>query len=429
MLYRALALSLFVITLSSCADKKEENSSGAYTMPVESLAEGQKIAMDAQLDCGADCSPSVGLLAFATPENAGLCSAFLVAPDTIATNSHCIPDDLKEPGTSCKDRLWMHFAKEGDKETRIACDKIIYDSKNYSGAADKPDYAFVKLSARSTRPALRLSRAGFADGSSMRIHKVNPVRGAGRMKGKQEFVTCRTVQNSGVLESFFHDLAPVALITECLVVQGNSGSPVLASDGTVRGVVFAYRDLNDTREVFSNNKNLKLRESLVNLNFAANFACLHEQDGSEGRPAPACATHSTQLRQHLAKQASEENLQVRADLDQRMAALSDDFKWDVRYEKSGLKVSIPYAGVKAIPVPSCVNAATAARYTDGLSMNLPHWPVIESYDRYLRGRTELGTPEAVATNIKLFSPEPGEYTAVISGADFVYKVEDLKDCQ
>jgi V8-like Glu-specific endopeptidase len=434
MLFRALFLSLFAaLTLSSCA--KEEaapaaNTGGAYTIPVETLAQGQKIAQEAVLECGADCSPSVGLLAFATPENAGQCSAFLVADDTIATNSHCIPEDLKEPGTSCKNRLWMHFAKDGSKETRIACDKIIYDSKNFHGIASEPDYAYVKLAKASTRPFLRITRDGFPEGATMTIQKVNPVRHAGRMKGMQQRVSCRTVQNSNSLQSFFHALAPVAMVTECEVIHGNSGSPVLAQDGSVRGVVFAYQDPEDIKAVFAKNKKLRLKEGLTNLNFAANFACLRGADGTEGDRFPNCASHIQNLRQHLSQKGLSQTAKLSAELEKQVATVTAlaDFRWASRFEKSDLEISLAYAGVQAGLQPKCVKAAAAARYASDVSVNLPKWTVMEEYDRYLRGTTVLGPRILEKTKIRVFVIGADEFTVLITGKDSVQKFENLPGC-
>jgi V8-like Glu-specific endopeptidase len=434
MLLRALLLSLLAITLSSCANEAKEESkpaSGAYTIPVETLAEGQKIAQEAVLECGTDCSPSVGLLAYATPEHAGQCSAFLVGDDIVATNSHCIPDDLKEAGSSCKNRLWMHFAKDGSKETSIACDQVIFDSKNNKGFTDKPDYAYIKLAKASTRPSLRITRDGFPEGAQVYIQKVNPVKGAGRMKGKQERVECRTVQNSNSLLSFFHPYSPTAFITECLVIKGNSGSPVLAKDGSVRGVVFAFQDPNDVKEVVAKNKNLKLKEGLSRLNFAANFACLRGPDGSEADRIPACADHAKNFREHQIKRAVADAAALTATIESQMAgnpALAD-FEWTSRFEKANLQVSIAYAGVEASPVPKCVKPGAAAKYASEVAVDLPNWAIGEEYDRYVRGTTVLGAPAMVKAKIKVYSVGANEFTVLLSGKDFVHKIENLALCE
>lgn len=436
MLFRALALSLFaVLFLSSCAkEAKQENApvaGGAYTIPVETLSDGQKVAQEAELECGADCSPSVGLLAYATPDIAGLCSAFLLGDDIVATNSHCIPDDLKEAGSSCKNRLWMHFAKDGSKETSIACDQVIFDSKNNQGLTDKPDYAYIKLAKASTRPALRITRDGFPEGAAVYVQKVNPVKGAGRMKGKQERVECRTVQNSNSLLSFFHPYSPTAFFSDCLIMKGNSGSPVLAKDGSVRGVVFAFQAQGDVKEVVANNKHLKLKEGLSNLNFAANFACLRGPDGSEADRIPACADQAKKFREHQIQRASADTDTIRAAIASQVAALPAlaDFGWAARFEKSNLEISIAYAGVEASVVPKCVKAGAAAKYAADVALDIPQWKIGEEYDRYVRGTTVLGSRALVKAKIKVYSVGANEFTVLVSGKDFVRKIENLSLCE
>lgn len=437
MLFRALALSLFsALLLSSCANEaKQEGGSNAggaaYTIPVETLEKGQQIAQEALLECGEDCSPSVGLLAFATPKKAGQCSAFLVGEDIVATNSHCVPEDLKEPGTSCKNRLWMHFAADGSKETTIACDRILYDSKNYQGITDQPDYAYIKLAKASSRPALRITRDGFPEGATMSIQKVNPVKGAGRMKGKQQRVECRAVQNSNSLLSFFHPYSPTAIVAGCLVVHGNSGSPVLAKDGSVRGVLFGFQDPDDLKEVVAKNKDLKLKEELSRLNYVANFACLRGPDGAEGDRIPSCANHGKNFRAHQVGQAQEDTRKITAAIESQLAAIPAlaDFGWASRFEKAGQETSIAYAGIEASPVPKCVKAGSAAKYAAGVAVNLPHWRIGEEYDRYVRGTTVLGPRTAVRATIKVYVVGKNEYTVLVSGKDFVRKIENLTACE
>lgn len=436
MLFRALLLSLFAaLALSSCADeaKKEEASSGggAYTIPVETLEEGQKIAEEAQLKCEKDCSPSVALLAFATPKKAGQCSSFLVGEDIVATNSHCIPADLKEPGTSCKNRIWVHFAKNGSQETKIACDQVIFDSKNFEGYADKPDYAYIKLAKASTRPALRITRDGFPEGAAVSIQKVNPLHKQGRMMGVQERVECLTVQNSNSLLSFHHPYSLTAFVAECDIFPGNSGSPVLAKDGSVRGVIFAFQDPAKVKKVVAKDKNLKLKEELVHLNFAANFACLRGPDGSEGDRISHCADHAKKQRLHQVARARQDADKITAAIKTQMAAIPAlaDFGWAARFEKADVQISIVYAGVDASPVPDCVKPGAATRYANELEVDLPNWRVGEEYDRYVRGTTVLGPRSMVKAKIKVYAVAANEFTVLLSGKDFVRKIENLALCE
>lgn len=116
---RSSLLGLTILAaLSSCAKEKSTTPTAegaatakAYIVPAENLAVAQMMAKGAVVTCapGSNCSPTVGLLSFAMQDGAAQCTASLVAPDIIATNAHCVPDDLQAAGSSCKNRMWMNF--------------------------------------------------------------------------------------------------------------------------------------------------------------------------------------------------------------------------------------------------------------------------------------------------------------------------------
>jgi hypothetical protein len=274
---RLLALSLLVLTFgASCA--KEETSDydwdQVYKVPTSTLEAAQKLARTAEISCASNgqCSPSVGLVTFASSDGAGQCTGTLVGPGLIATNDHCVPEDLTE-GASCSNRIWVTFNDAPGMEKRLSCAKVIKRHKNYT-ENNLQDYAFLQMKEVSVRPALRISRLGISDGTSIKVEKVNPVKSSSRVAGQQETTKCNTVQNSALFPGYNSDYAPFAFFTNCVVIGGNSGSSMVASDGTVRGVVFATIVEENLRKVMRNKKLSTAGGYLSPAGMGTNFACL-----------------------------------------------------------------------------------------------------------------------------------------------------------
>ncbi|RZA09687.1 MAG: serine protease [Proteobacteria bacterium] len=403
-----LSLSL----LASCAKERPPTpSSGAvsaeaYFTPAPSLTEAKRIARSATVAClqGATCSPSIGLLSFALSDNAAQCTASLVAPDIVATNAHCVPDELQKPGASCADRIWMNFAPSDNAafESQIACDKILIATG--AGGKDVADYAFIKLKKSSRRPTLRISRAGIKDGETIRIEKVDPVKD-GTVTGIQRDVSCTAVQHT-FMADFNSSLDQVALLTDCEVVHGNSGSALLGSDGTVRGVIFGVLDTTQLGTVFAE-RGMQPSASLVAMGVGSNYACL-PIPASLGAPSMAAncsAAKSTN------KSETELNRLTNIELNK---FVQENLNGTPAYRWFGWKATSPAPG-QAELIPECVypllalmeqnRSVGALRFRDHI--------VIDEYTRFtsMKSAKESETP-AMA---KVSSRVNGKFPATVDG--------------
>jgi V8-like Glu-specific endopeptidase len=279
--------------LASCAKEKAPSSTlasaEAYILPAENLSEAALIARAAKITCapGATCSPSVGLLSFALQNGAAQCTASLVAPDIVATNAHCVPDDIQKAGASCRGRIWMNFLKNENPnfETQIECDRVIVASG--AGSKESADYAFLRLRRASARPTFRISRQGFKDAEYVKIEKVDPIKGE-TMSGLQHEVTCQAAQHT-LIADFNDDLAEVPLMADCEVMKGNSGSALRALDGSVRGVIFGVLDTAPLGSIFAE-KGMRIGGAMGPMGVGSNFACLNLPAGlGAGAPNAGCA--------------------------------------------------------------------------------------------------------------------------------------------
>ncbi len=203
----------------------------------------------------------------------GVCSGSLIGTDIVATNLHCLPEDLAHVGADCQNRIQFIFSpQEGKEEERIECDRVVYLSPPLGADVLKPDYAFIKLKTSPRRKHLEISQQGFPDKSKVTIYKMDPDNEG--LRGVIRKIECQAIQNSIINPYFTSDTAPLVLLTNCPIVKGNSGSPLILSDGNAHGIVSATVDLPMTKS---------LRDRIgsspkLSFGFGSNFSCLTNPD-------------------------------------------------------------------------------------------------------------------------------------------------------
>ncbi len=203
----------------------------------------------------------------------GVCSSSLIGSDLIATNLHCIPDDLAQVGADCHKRIEFIFPSGGGKnEERIECDRVLYLSPPLGSDTLKPDYAFIKLKTSPQRQPLEISQQGFPDQSKVTIYKMDP--DAEGSHGIVRRIQCLAIQNSIINPYFTSDTSPLVLLTNCPIIKGNSGSPLILADGQAHGVVSATVEMPMTKALHDRiGSNPKL-----SFGFGSNFSCLTNPD-------------------------------------------------------------------------------------------------------------------------------------------------------
>jgi V8-like Glu-specific endopeptidase len=189
---------------------------------------------------------------FSCPEGVGLlltskldrtihgCTAFLVEHDIIMTDSHCIPEDLKSPGSSGKGRMQIKFPSTNET---VDIDYTIFTSDISDKNKFSQDYAILKLDGYTSNRPLMLSRSGFKDASQVKILKVSP---GPDNTGTLAEMNCLVRQNLPLFPAFKNDQSPQASITDCYTVEGNSGSPILNEKNEVVGLVKSILKIEET---------------------------------------------------------------------------------------------------------------------------------------------------------------------------------------
>ncbi len=422
---QALFLFALAAILIGCAKEKEDLSQvqpvqepAIYKIPVEDLRTGQILAKNAQIQCepGAECSPSVGLLGIAVDDkDAGQCSASLIGDDLVVTNSHCVPDDIKKVGASCEKRLWLHFVPDSRYESQLECEKVLAVSLP-KGSTKNPDYAVLKMKQKSARPVFSYSRKGFENNELVKLHRVNPTRVEGKMAGNLGTTHCKAKYDSSVVERFFDPLALVSLFVDCRVIQGNSGGPIQAQDGTIRGVIFAFLDQDFIRERAARTPFTLLDDSIEHLNLGSNFACL--DDDFFGKAPLVCAQE--------AERWNQKRRLIGAQLD---GAVKDEFYREISspdqssplqqmvlfrpvFERFGEPTQIMGAGTEVRAVPSCVKRELQA--PTKTFVKLPkNWIIVEKFNSYMERSVKLQAEGDVSIIRYTLSPQKdGSYLLV-----------------
>jgi len=285
-----LSSGLACVSFTGCGSgSNNSNSNDGYIYPTPpDTAYG--IASNAQVSCNdpTQCSPSVGMLTTVIDASngnqpgspAGECTAFLVSPQIMATNSHCIPKDLKAPGSSFANRGWVYFPSiDGSPgntpmpsypAVAVTCDQVLGATTLPAETRAVPDYAFFHLSAPVSRPILVFSREGLSDGAKFQLVKVDPTSKTSAV-GSMVSATCTAVHNSILVPKSNDDLSGNMLFSDCTVIEGNSGSPLMDSLGQVHAVI---QMLFESDTIESRLSIPLLDGGLATLNAGTNFGCV-----------------------------------------------------------------------------------------------------------------------------------------------------------
>jgi len=402
---RSVLALLLLALLTACGRDKEQPAAtsslaGSIASPEvmipkreidKNLAKVQKIVRNVTLTCiDNDCNPSVGILSIVNKVDEGWmpgqCTASLIGPDLVVTNGHCIPKDLAQSGSDCSGRLFISFAEDSahpEYDKQIGCSQILLRHKD--AGLDGADYAYLKLERASNRPALRQSRDGFDHGKTYHLHKVDPLLPSVSkgIAGRFEKVPCRALQDTDFFDSPLNKQSRTQLLADCQVIGGNSGSPVIADDGTVRGVIYAFLEKDKVYNLLSKNgSTIPEQWEIADLNVASNFACLNDASDPTGQALPAaCAGYAERVKA-MKQQADASKLKASARKiirsNQGERAYVPAFEWTLQFH------STPSSGEVAYGYPECaVRGKVKGLLGQKTKYSRPQFYVAANYDRYL----------------------------------------------
>jgi hypothetical protein len=331
------------------------------------------------------------------------CTAFLVGPDLIATNTHCLPEDIRSKGASCAYRMTFYFGNSGQEQSEIAaCDKVV--SVTTIATRDQtedfnlhPDLAFLKLQRPLSRKPLKLSRWGVVNNYALSVYSIDPANSEHQLHGVARLRTCVAKQNSLVTPQYTNDFADV-ISAACLAVAGNSGSPALDTDGNVRAVLHARRPVALIKtETY---KGFRMPNHFDEMVFLTNMTCADAPKSLKLGPVSNVCGAPVPTRQNLVRSLKRlRNIDVDYPFSAWLPYSPKSFEFEIDYLSSNSgRVSLPR--VKCINSPELwiskpaadirVQTVQISESKIAVAMALPAWGPQPTLDSTERVRIETG---------------------------------------
>lgn len=171
------------------------------------------------------------------------CTFFLIAPDVIATNDHCLMD-----GKDYLDNSFARFPASGAyPEITVQVKELIFRSNDHK-KPDGLDYAYLRLNDPVDRPIVAVDRSGMPLGE----YAVLRATAADPNNDKYielQLVRCNVIKRSVIFNGVFGRKDQTVMFNDCPVIQGDSGSAILDISKptyTVVGQINKRGDLEET---------------------------------------------------------------------------------------------------------------------------------------------------------------------------------------
>lgn len=444
---KLILIIALLFTISSCGNKEESTEYIQDSITLDSADQFQEFVNSASLDQNTPeglgllikISPSTGLSKVST------CTWFLISDNIAATNSHCIPKELKNDKTlDCGDYLGGLFSTHDNSNKNHSvryCKDILHYSEIESNKFKSPDYSFIKLNQPLDSDFYQIDRSGFEDSSLLEITKINTLQDISKstsfnfsLHGQFEKIKCQTKMHS-LFGSYYHKLSKVIPVFDestkenCKVIGGNSGSPVINPQNPrqAMGIVFAARDTQAQSTSFHNTNLIQnisnyynnlnsignLDDSQVgNVGIITNFSCIRTPVEANQIQIPnSCQNLVTLETNNRSSYFKDENDKVEESIESLLESIRDELNQNIKYEESPIYLE-DTKGQYYSYRPKCIYPANEwsevdysmldyneAKKTFNTTIKNPSYTLYKkiSLDRFGRLYVELNKKKAIST--------------------------------
>ncbi len=242
-------LAVYIAVLSSACSARKEIHSDDYMIVPNSWTISQ-----ASLSCayGSQCDGSIGVLfSLAKAQDKSIqlrrCTAWFIASDVIATNSHCV--NFQQQGSLSY--TWFKLPDNSPMLGRYVAVRSVIQASPKGESLAHVDYAYLQLDqAVDKAPVITIDQSGIKQDELLDIHVVNSkesFRGTDDegLYWQLDSFQCRASSSTMFMKEYdydpaYHVVTLVGAVAEkpCYSIGGNSGSPVLSQNGQAKGIVY-----------------------------------------------------------------------------------------------------------------------------------------------------------------------------------------------
>ncbi|HNY32648.1 MAG TPA: serine protease [Fibrobacteria bacterium] len=393
----------------------------------------------------AGCPEGVGLWVTREPKGVpSQCTAFLISPDRVVTNHHCLPPSAKSAKAGCRDKVRLYFPPLPGKDADSVDCQTIEALSPFEDRIDEPDWALVRLARPVQRRPLPLSYDGFLDLDTVRIWVAAPDWGSvlvhknasAQIRLQECLVSRRT--------SVFHDKESKASfldprsrrvpLVECPAWKGNSGAPVLrwcSEDSTwkVAGILDRSAPTGSIQEWIKSQELPLLDSGLGDFAYASNLGCLPLNP----RPlASSCRQDSSQLARESDRKRWKE--QVDGAIRDSIRSHLPNGTWSAKILRQGLwtPFSKAFRSLKerpdavVLPLPRCLEGVDSTWIP-------PAWTVRFGFDRNMRWDMRMSHLPGLPVHAKCKSG-PGKtkicrFEGTFESGRHLVSIDTLPSCQ
>jgi V8-like Glu-specific endopeptidase len=195
----------------------------------------EEVLKDQKIKCTEDkCPEGLARILFQEDDEVFSCTGFLVAPNIVMTNSHCVQSGVDD---FCERAMVQFPGKNSKKADPVGCSKVLVSHPSYDLVLDrKNDYAFIELKNAVEREVFHFdTKSGIENEKNYGVWVMNSIT---QNYAEMAHYSCISVQETALVPTSNHPFADKMVFIDCPIIPGNSGSPILNDENKVVGIMY-----------------------------------------------------------------------------------------------------------------------------------------------------------------------------------------------